>query len=104
MMERHLKSFKAFARQCACHDGPMVEGYMVYQTLMYMHLYIRLYIPKLVVDINVSLIWDVHSNNKFKRKVLLGKGRMRKVKCNYMVEIYNTFNYLFFYISYIFNL
>jgi hypothetical protein len=75
MVERHLKSLKDFVRQRACPEGSMVEGYMVYQTMVYM----TQYIPKIVVIINVDRIWDVNSNiNKFEGEHLLGKGRMRK--------------------------
>jgi hypothetical protein len=56
----------------------MVEGYMVYQSLVY----ISQYLPKLATNMNVPLIWDVNSINKFEGEVMLGKGRMRKVKGN----------------------
>ena len=35
MVERHLKSLKDLVRQRACSEGSMVEGYMVYQSMMY---------------------------------------------------------------------
>jgi len=35
MVERHLKSLKAFVKQRACPEGSMVDGYMVYQSLVY---------------------------------------------------------------------
>jgi len=44
MVERHLKSLKAFIRQRACFEGSMVEGFMVYQSSMY----IIQYLPKLL--------------------------------------------------------
>jgi hypothetical protein len=78
MVERHLKSLKDFVRQRACLEGSMVEGYMVYQSLVY----ISQYLPKLATYMNVPLIWDVNSINKFEGEVMLGKGRMRKVKGN----------------------
>jgi hypothetical protein len=77
MVERHLKSLKDLVRQRAPPKGSMVEGYMVYQTMVY----ITQYIPKIVVSINVDHIWDVNSINKFEGEYLLGKGRMRKVTC-----------------------
>ena len=43
MVERQLKSLKAFVRQRARPEGSMVEGYMVYQCMVY----ISQYIPKL---------------------------------------------------------
>jgi hypothetical protein len=67
----------------------MVDDYMVYQSLVY----ISQYLPKLAAYMNVTLIWDVNSINKLEVEVLLGKCRMRKVKGNYIVEIYNTFVY-----------
>jgi hypothetical protein len=78
MVERHLKSLKDLVRQRARPEGSMVEGYMVYQTMVYM----TQYIPKIAASINVDHIWDVNSNiNKFEGEHLLGKGRMRKVTC-----------------------
>jgi hypothetical protein len=35
MVERNLKSLKALVRQRAHHDGSMVEGYMVYESMVY---------------------------------------------------------------------
>jgi hypothetical protein len=78
MVERHLKSLKSFVRQRACLEGSMVEGYIVYQSLVY----ISQYLHKLATNMNVPLIWDVNSINKFEGEVLLRKGRMRKVKGN----------------------
>jgi hypothetical protein len=77
MVERHLKSLKALVRQRARPEGSMVEGYMVYQTMVY----ITQYLPKISASINVDHIWDVNSINKFEGEHLLGKGRMRKVTC-----------------------
>jgi hypothetical protein len=52
---------------------------MVYQYLVY----IRQYLPKLTTKImKVPQILDVHSINKFEGEVLVGKGRMKKVKSN----------------------
>ena len=39
MVERHLKSLKALVRQRACLECSMVERYMVYQTMAYIHQY-----------------------------------------------------------------
>jgi hypothetical protein len=55
----------------------MVEGYIVYQTMVYN----TQYIPKISPSINVDCIWDVNSINEFEGEHLLGKGRMRKVTC-----------------------
>jgi hypothetical protein len=44
MVDRHLKSLKALVRQRARHEGSMVEGYMVYQSMVY----ISQYLPKLI--------------------------------------------------------
>ena len=44
MVERHLKFLKGLVRQQAHSEGFMMEGYMVYQNMMY----ISEYIPKLV--------------------------------------------------------
>jgi hypothetical protein len=46
MVERHLKSLKALVRQRACPEGSMVEGYMVYQSMVY----ISHYLPKLAAQ------------------------------------------------------
>ena len=78
MVERNLKSFNSFVRHRAHPEVSMVEGYMVYQSLVY----ISQYLPKLEANMNVPLIWDVNSINKFEGEVMLGKGRIRKVKGN----------------------
>ena len=76
MVERHLKSLKALVRKRTHPEGSMVEGYMVYESMVY----ISHYLPKLAEDMNVPHIWDLDSINKFEGEVLLGKGRMRTVK------------------------
>jgi hypothetical protein len=50
MIERHLKFLKALVRQRARPEGSMVEGYMVYRTMVY----ITEYLPGLAF-INVFL-------------------------------------------------
>ena len=79
MVERQLKSLKDLVRQRACLEGSMVEGYMVYQCMVY----ISEYLPKLAENMNVPHIWHLNSINKFEGEVLLGKGTMRIVKGNY---------------------
>jgi hypothetical protein len=79
MVERQLKSLKAFVRQRAHSEGSMVEGYMVYQCMVY----ISQYPPKLAENMNVPRIWHLDSIKKFEGEVLLGKGKMRIVKGNY---------------------
>ena len=71
----------------------MMEGYMVYQNMMY----ISEYLPKLVSKLNLGHICDLNSNNIFEEEYLFGKGRLRKVKGNYyLVDInYSTFNCCF---------
>ena len=78
MVERYLKSLKALVRQRACPEGSMVEGYMLYQSMVY----ISQYLPKLAANMHVDRIWDVNSIKKFEGEHLLGKGRMTKVKGN----------------------
>jgi hypothetical protein len=56
----------------------MVEGYMLYQSMVY----ISQYLPKLATNMHVDRIWDVNSIKKFEGEHLLGKGRMTKVKGN----------------------
>jgi hypothetical protein len=34
MVQRHLKSLKDLVRQRACPEGSMVEGYMVYESMV----------------------------------------------------------------------
>lgn len=79
MVERHLKFFKALVRQRAHLEGSMVEGYMVYQTMVY----ISEYLPKFTAKIHVDHIWDPNPINKFEGEYLMGKGRLRKVRGNY---------------------
>ena len=52
MVKRHLKSLKALDIQRSRPEGSMVEGYMVYQTMVY----ITQYIPKISASINVDCI------------------------------------------------
>ena len=78
MVERHLKSLKALVRKRARPEGSMVEGYMLYQSMVY----ISQYIPKLATNMHVDHIWDVKSIKTFEGEHLLGKGRMTKVKGN----------------------
>jgi hypothetical protein len=83
MVERQLKSLKAFVRQRAHRAGSMVEGYMVYQCMVY----ISQYLPKLAENMNVACIWNLNSINKFEGEVILGKGKMRTVKGNYYMLV-----------------
>ena len=76
MADRHLKSLKDLVRQRACSEGSMVEGYMVYQSMVY----ITQYCPLLASNMQVGSIWDVNFINKFEGENLLGKGRLSKVK------------------------
>ena len=78
MVERHLKSLKVFVTQRARREGSIVQGYIVYQSIMD----ISQYLPNLEKNINLPRIWHVNSINKFEGEVLLGKGRTRKVKGN----------------------
>ena len=77
MFERHLKSLKDLVRQRARPEGSIAEGYMIYQIMIY----ITKYLPKIATAINMNLIWNVNSMNKFEGEHLLGKGRMSKVRC-----------------------
>ena len=84
MFDTHLKILKALVRQRACIEGSMVEGYMVYQNMMY----ISEYLPKLASKLNLGRICDPHSNNNFEGECSNGKGRSRKVEGNYhLVDI-----------------
>ena len=80
MVERHLKSLKALVRQRACLESFMVEGYMVYESMVY----ISQYLPKLMVQAMhaMDFIWDVNSIKKIEREQLLGKGTMKKLRGN----------------------
>ena len=83
MVERHLKTQKDFFRQRAHPKGSIMQGYMVYQSMVY----ISQYLPNLAKNIHLPRIWHVNSINKFEGEVLLGKGRTRKIKGNQMVGI-----------------
>jgi hypothetical protein len=78
MVERHLKSLKDLVRQIERPEGSMVEGYMVYESMVY----IIQYLPKLEAQAMhvVDFIWDVNSIKKIEREPLLGKGIMKKVR------------------------
>ena len=78
MVERHLKSLKALVRQRPHPEGSMVEGYMVYQTMVY----ITEYLPKFASNIHVDRIWDLEPFKKLDGEYLMGKGTLRKVRGN----------------------
>ena len=81
MVERHLKFLKALVRQRARPEGSMVEGYMIFQAMVY----IIEYFPGLAF-IKMELhrrIGDPNSTKKSEGEYLRGKGRSRKVKGNY---------------------
>ena len=78
MVERHLKSLKALVRQIASLEGSMVEGYMVYESMVY----ISQYIPTIETSMHVDHIWDVNPIKIYEGEHLLGKGRMKKVRGN----------------------
>lgn len=91
IVKRHLKSLKALVKQKAHPKGSVVERYMLYKTMVNIHQYS----DEIEKIINVlDHIWDVNSMDDFEGEHLLGKGRMSKVRCRYIVEICNTF-YLF---------
>ena len=71
MVERHLKFMKGLVRQRARANGSMMEGYMLYQKM----LYVSEYVPNLASKLILWCICDPHSNNKFEGEYLKGKGR-----------------------------
>ena len=79
IVERNLKELKDLFRQISRTKGSMVEGYMVYQFMVY----ISEYLPKLAENMNVPRIWHLNSIKKFDGEVLLGKATMRTMKGNY---------------------
>ena len=79
MVERHLKFMKGLVRKRAHAEVSMMEGYMVYQNM----LYVSEYLPNLESKLNLGRICDPDSNNNFEGEYLKGKGRLRKVKGNY---------------------
>ena len=85
MVERHLKFMKGLVQQRENAKGSMVEGYMVYQTIVY----ISEYFLKFVANIHVDHIWDPNSNEKFEGEYLMGKGRLRRVRGNYKLLFFS---------------
>ena len=69
MVERHLKFMKALVRQQARAEVSMMEGYMVYQNM----LYVSEYIPNLASKLNLCHICDSNSNNNFEGEYLKEK-------------------------------
>ena len=57
----------------------MMEGYTVYQNM----LYFSEYLPILASKLNLRRIYDPDSNKKFEGEKLKGKGILRKLKSNY---------------------
>jgi len=81
MVERHLKFMKALVRQRARHEGSMVEGYMVFQTMVYIAQYLpRLAFIKMDLDRHGG---DPKSIKKLEGEYLMGNGRSRKLKGSY---------------------
>ena len=78
MVGRHLKSLKDFVRQRECPEGSMVEGFMVYKSMVY----ISQYLPTIATYMHVDRIWDVYSIKIYEGEHLLGKGGMKKVRGN----------------------
>ena len=79
MVERHLKFMNGLVRQRAHVEGSMMEGYTIYQNMLYVSEYLTILASKL----NLCRICDTDSHNKFEGEQLKGKGRLRKVKGNY---------------------
>ena len=59
MVERNLKIMNGLVRQRAHVEGSMMEGYMVYENM----LYVSEYLPNLSSKINLCCICDPKSNN-----------------------------------------
>jgi hypothetical protein len=80
MVERNLKSLKDLVTQRACPEGSMVDGYMVYESMVY----ISQHLPKLAVQAMhaMDFIWDVNSIKIIEGEKLLGKDIMKKVRGN----------------------
>lgn len=73
-----LEITEGFGQTRVCSEGSMVDGFMVYQTMVY----IIQYSDEIGKGINVlDHVWDVNSMEDFEGEHLLGKGRMNKVKC-----------------------
>ena len=81
MVERHLKFLKALVRQRARLEGSMVEGYMVFQAMVYIIEYLPgLAFIKMELDRRIG---DPNSIKKSEGEYPMGKGRSRTVKGNY---------------------
>ena len=61
MVERNLKFMNGLVIQQACAERSMMEGYMVYQNM----LYVSEYLPNLASNLNLRRICDPDSNNNF---------------------------------------
>ena len=79
MVESHLKFMNGLVRKRSRVEGSMMEGYMVYQNM----LYVSECVANLASKLNLRCICDPDSNNNFEGEYLKGKGRSRKVKGNY---------------------
>ena len=100
MVERHLKFMKGLVRQLAHPEGYMMEGYTIYQNM----LYASEYLPILASNLNLRHICDIDSNKKFEGEQLKRKARLRKLKGNYyLVDVYYIVHILIVFYSYCFN-
>ena len=68
---KHSKFMKGLVRQQQHVVVSMMEGYIVYQKM----LYVSEYIPNLASKLNLRRICDPDSNNNFEGEYLKGKGR-----------------------------
>ena len=60
MIERHFKFLKGLIWQRTCPKDSMVEGYMVYQMMVY----VTQYLPNLAAKTHIDCIWDLDSIKK----------------------------------------
>ena len=74
MVERYLKSLKDFLRHSARLEGSIMQGYMVYRSMVY----ISQYLQNLAKNINLPRIWHVKSIKIFKGRSCWGKVKQGK--------------------------
>ena len=81
----------------------MIKGYMEYQSMVYICEYI---LEVASPHITIPRIWDVDYKKKCEGDILLGNGRIRKVKGNEKIYHINLFNIVCYIlsVSYLFNL
>ena len=74
LVERYMKVLKQFVRQRARPEGSMVEGYMVFQTMVHL----SEYLPQLHLE--APQLWGYNQPQSFEGEKLEGQGTSKRIQ------------------------